>query len=59
MNLKLGTHQRFESKKSIYSYNTLSLVITMAQNSQKNFELDFELFAGSVKREGQCTELHR
>ena len=41
MNLKLGTHQRFESKNSLSAYNTLSLVITMAQNSQKNFELDY------------------
>ena len=41
MNLKLGTHQRFESKNSLSAYNTLSLLITMAQNSQKNFELDY------------------
>ena len=33
-NLKLATHQKFES-------NTLSLVITTAQKSQKNFELDY------------------
>ena len=41
-NLKLATHQKFESKNSLSALAIiLSLVITMAQKSQKNFELDY------------------
>ena len=40
-NLKLGTDQKFENKNSLSALAILfSLVITIAQNSQKKFELN-------------------
>ena len=58
-NLKLGTHQTFESKNSLSALAILYPCYYNGTKLSEKFCTGLYLFAGSVNHEGQRTELHR